>query len=131
MPGPVTSGAICRGRAATPLDFEAVFERAVGAEFWLNVSQDWQTTGDAIAADPRYGNFAALAQGRVFSPNARLNETGGNDYWESGVVQPHLVLADLIKIFHPDLLPDHGLVYYKPLPSERPPNPPLGASTGP
>ncbi|NJN31462.1 MAG: ABC transporter substrate-binding protein [Synechococcales cyanobacterium RM1_1_8] len=119
------------GPGSNPLDFEAVFERAVGAEFWLNVSQDWQTTGDAIAADPRYGNFAALAQGRVFSPNARLNETGGNDYWESGVVQPHLVLADLIKIFHPDLLPDHGLVYYKPLPSERPPDPSLGASIGP
>ena len=41
---------------------------------------------------------------------------GGGDYWESGVANPHLVLADLIKIFHPDLLPEHTLHYYRRLP---------------
>ena len=40
---------------------------------------------------------------------------GGNDYWESGAVSPHLILADLVKIFHPQLLPDHELVYYQKL----------------
>jgi iron complex transport system substrate-binding protein len=44
-----------------------------------------------------------------------LNDIGANDYWESGSVNPHLILADLITIFHPDLLPGHQLVYYKQL----------------
>ena len=51
----------------------------------------------------------------MFNNNRRTNGIGGNDYWESGITNPHLVLADLIKIFHPDLLPDHDLYYYHPL----------------
>jgi len=31
------------------------------------------------------------------------------------VTNPHLVLADLIKIFHPELLPDHELYFYQQL----------------
>lgn len=98
-----------------PLDLEAVYDRAASADFWINVSQDWFSKADVIAADPRYGKFLALQAGRVFNNNARLNPTGGNDYWEGGLINPHWVLADLIKIFHPDLLPNHDLVYYQPL----------------
>ncbi|MEM8642021.1 MAG: ABC transporter substrate-binding protein [Cyanobacteria bacterium P01_G01_bin.54] len=98
-----------------PLDFEVVYDRAATADFWVNVSQNWQTRQDAIAADPRYGEFQAWQQQQVFNNNARLNPSGGNDYWESGISHPHWILADLIKIFHPDLMPDHELVYYQPL----------------
>lgn len=98
-----------------PLDVEAVYDRAADADFWVNLDANWQTRADAIAADPRYGQFAAFQQNRVFNNNARTNGSGGNDYWESGVANPHWVLADLIAIFHPDLLPDHDLMYYQPL----------------
>jgi len=40
-----------------------------------------------------------------------MNDYGGNDYWETGSLRPDLVLADLIKILHPDLLPEHELVF--------------------
>ena len=40
---------------------------------------------------------------------------GGNDYYETAAADPDVVLADLIKILHPDLLPDHTLVYYRQL----------------
>jgi iron complex transport system substrate-binding protein len=98
-----------------PLDFEAVYDRAAEADFWVNLSQDWQTQQEALVADPRYGEFAALQQGQMFNNNARINGTGGNDYLESGIVSPQVVLADLIAIFHPELLPDHELVYYQKL----------------
>ena len=98
-----------------PLDFESVFDRAAAADIWVNVSQDWQSYGDAIATDPRYGQFDAFKQSRIFNNNARLNNFGGNDYWESGAVNPQLILADLVKIFHPELLSDHTLVYYQTL----------------
>jgi iron complex transport system substrate-binding protein len=99
-----------------PLSFEAVFARAAGADFWLNGNQDWHSLADVRAADERYGGFAAYQQKRVFVNNNRLNKTGGNDYWESGIANPDLVLSDLIKIFHPELMPNHSLVYYKRLP---------------
>ena len=40
-----------------------------------------------------------------------MNEKGGNDYWEGAVARPDLLLNDMIKICHPELLPDYELIY--------------------
>ncbi|NLF74592.1 MAG: ABC transporter substrate-binding protein [Chloroflexi bacterium] len=97
------------------LDFETVFERAADADFWVNAGGFWFSLDDALAEDERFEQFAAFQNGNVWSNNLALNEFGGNDYWEGGVANPQLVLADLIAIFHPDLLPDHEFVYYQQL----------------
>lgn len=94
------------------LSFEAVFEKAQSADFWLNVGFVG-TLADLQAMDPRYTDFAAFQNGNVWNYDARISSNGGNDYFESAVAHPELVLADLIKVFHPDLLPDHELVYYR------------------
>lgn len=99
---------------STPRDFEAVYERAADADFWLNPGQ-WNSLADGLKADERFAQFKAFQQGKVFNNNARVNNHGGNDYWESGLANPDILLADLIKIFHPKLLPDHELVYYQQL----------------
>lgn len=70
---------------------------------------------DLEAADARFAEFAAFKNGKVFNNDKRTNANFGNDYFESGVIRPQVILADLIKIFHPDLLPDHELVYYRQL----------------
>ncbi len=99
-----------------PLSFEQVYARAAQATYWLNGDQRWQTQSDVIAADPRYGDFLAWQLSNLYSPIARVNEHGGNDYWESGTANPHWVLADLVNIFHPEQLPDHDWMYYQRLP---------------
>lgn len=99
---------------SVPLAFEAVFDRAQGADFWLNQGYI-NSLAELAAADARYADFAAFQSGNVWNNNVRLNANGGNDYYESGVANPDVVLADLIKIFHPDLLPEHELVYYQQL----------------
>jgi iron complex transport system substrate-binding protein len=96
-----------------PLSFEAVFEKAVDAQVWLNGKDSWRSRADILTEDARYQEFAAFQSGEIFIPNARRNENGENDYWESGVVHPHWILADLVKLLHPELLPDHELVYYR------------------
>ena len=108
---------LCAGNSSgsTPLSFEDVFERAAKADYWLNVSQSWQTLNDVITEDSRYGDFQAVKKGNVYNNNARLNENGGNDYWETGISNPDIVLADLIKIIHPELLPNHKLFFYQKL----------------
>ena len=108
---------LCVGNSSgsTPSSFENIFERAATADYWLNVSQSWQNLQDAIREDSRYGNFQAVQKGNVYNNNARLNENGGNDYWEGGISNPELILADLIKIFHPELLPNHQLFFYQKL----------------
>ncbi|MDJ1485372.1 ABC transporter substrate-binding protein [Cytophagaceae bacterium YF14B1] len=95
-----------------PLSFEAVYPIALEAEYWLNVGFI-DTKQDILAKDKRYGDFTSFKTGKVYNYNKRTNEQGANDYWESGAVSPHLILADMIKILHPELLPDHELVYYK------------------
>lgn len=98
------------------LDFETVYDVAANADFWVNANPFWSDTNSALAEDSRYGDFAALKNGKVYNYNARMNANGGMDYFESGYANPDLVLADLIKIFHPDLMPEHTFVYYQNLP---------------
>jgi iron complex transport system substrate-binding protein len=59
--------------------------------------------------------FKALQTRQVFNREGRVNSQGGNDYFETGVMYPQKVLADLIKIFHPELVPEHNLIWYRQL----------------
>lgn len=98
-----------------PLSMENVFEVASDADIWLANTGSWSSAGDILAADERYGSLAAVERGSVYSNNAKVNEWGGNDYWETGVANPDLVLADLIQIFHPELLPEHEMIWFQQL----------------
>ncbi|RLT40787.1 MAG: ABC transporter substrate-binding protein [Chloroflexi bacterium] len=97
-----------------PVDFETVFEKAGNADFWLNPDNAfWNTPADVLQSDERYSEFAAVAAGQLYNNNAQVSANGGNAFYESGAAHPEVVLMDLVKILHPDLLPDHELVYYK------------------
>ena len=100
---------------SNPLSFEEVYRRGRSADFWLNGSQDWKQKEDIPKSDIRYRDFQAWQTGQMYSANARISPTGGNDYWQSGITSPDVVLADLVKIFHPELMPDHQLFYYQKL----------------
>ncbi|ANV89734.1 ABC transporter substrate-binding protein [Picosynechococcus sp. PCC 8807] len=100
-------------RLSLPLDFEAVLGRAKTADLWLNVNPDWQTTADIFQEDPRYELFEAVQNQQVYAANNRVAPGGGNDFWEGGTLNPDVILADVIKIAHPDQLPDHELYYYR------------------
>lgn len=97
------------------LDFESVLERAANADFWVNAGGFWFSKDDMLATDERFGEFAAVQNGNVWSNNLYLNDFGGNYYYEGGIANPHWILADLIAIFHPELLPDHEFVFYRQL----------------
>jgi len=96
----------------SPIDFEVVYERAHDAEFFINIGMVGGVE-ELLASDPRYIKFDAVKNGSMYHFDARSNEYGSLDYWQSGVVHPDVVLADLIKILHPDLIPDHELYYYR------------------
>ncbi|MCF0071150.1 ABC transporter substrate-binding protein [Dyadobacter sp. CY261] len=103
-----------KATGSLPLSFETVYPVALEADYWLNVSiGNVQTKKDVLARDIRYADFKAFKNNHIYSYNNRMNAQGANDYWESGAVNPHLVLADLIHIVHPELLPEHKLIYYK------------------
>lgn len=94
------------------LDFESVYDQAADGDYWLNLGFVF-SLADLEAADERYADFAAFQNGTTYNYDLRTNAFGGNDFFESAAANPQLVLADLIKIFHPDLVPDHDFVYYR------------------
>lgn len=101
---------------ASPFDFEVVYEAGLDADLWFPGTFGVRTLDDLIAQDERYADFTAAQNGAVYNFDARENANGGNDYFENGVANPQDVLADLIKIMHPELLPDHELIYFRQLP---------------
>lgn len=96
------------------LSYETVVEKAYQADYWLGVGTI-KSRDEMISLDPRYEYFEALQQGNVYHYGKRISPAGGYDYFESGYARPDLILADLIKIFHPELVTDHTLVYFDPL----------------
>jgi len=96
------------------LDFEMVYDDALDADVWINAF-GFDTLDDMLAADARFGDFKAFQNGSVWA-NDKRGSGFNTEYYETGVVHPHVVLQDLVKIFHPDLLPDHELYYYRQVP---------------
>ncbi len=101
-------------RDSQPISLEAVFEKAFTADFWLNPGIV-NNTGEILELDSRFQNLPALRDKKVFNNNNKINKFGGNEYYETGVVEPDVILSDIIYILHPDLLPGHNLKYYKKL----------------
>ena len=58
----------------------------------------------------------AVRTGTVWNAVLRADPKHGNDYWQTGVVRPDLVLADLSAILHPELSPNHEFTFYKKAP---------------
>ena len=97
-----------------PLKFEDVLDKSTNTDLWLlNAFGTFSDTKSVTDLDPRYGEFGALKTGQVWNNDLQVNANGGNAFFESGAANPQLVLADLIKIAHPELLPDHKFVFYR------------------
>lgn len=95
-----------------PMSLEAVCQKALDADIWLNTGIAL-SVDDIRAVDARLAGLPVISEGLVYNNNKRLNSYGGNDYWESGTVNPHILLKDIASIINPDLFPEHELVYYK------------------
>jgi iron complex transport system substrate-binding protein len=97
------------------LDLEAQLKRAGNADIWIN-GGGWANLAAMVKDEPRYGLFKAYRTGQVWVYERTQTPAGANDYWSRAVSHPDLVLADLVKIFHPDLVPQHQFQWYLQVP---------------
>ena len=100
-----------KGTGSAELSYEYVLENAHQADFWLGAA-DFKTLEEMENADPRYTHFEAFKQGNVYTYTQKMGPTGGLEYFELGYLRPDLILKDLIKILHPELLPEYSLYFY-------------------
>lgn len=100
------------GTGGIQMDFETVYAKGLEADYWINTDFA-NSRQDIIDKDERLLDLKPMKNGNIFNGNRRMARGISNDYWESGIINPQVILADLIKILHPELLPDHQLIYYK------------------
>lgn len=94
---------------SVPLNFETVLDKAQDADIWLikyNSPKD-KTYGELQAEFAPYARFHAFQTRRVYACN-----TGKVAFYEEIPYHPELLLKDLVKIFHPEVLEDHELKYF-------------------
>ena len=96
------------------LSFETVLEKAENADFWIGPAQ-FTTLKEMTDDNPNYKFFKAYKNGNVYSFSSKKGKTGGVLYYELAPNRPDLILKDLIKIMHPEVLPDYELFFFEKL----------------
>lgn len=100
------------GSGSLQLNYEYVLDQASSVPIWIGAA-DFASKTDMGTREPRYQAFAAWQAGELYTYTAKKGETGGLEYFELGYLRPDLILKDLIKILHPQLLPDYQPYFYQ------------------
>ncbi len=103
-----------KGTGSLSLNFESVFEKAEKAEYWIGASY-FTTYKEMEEANKHYMVFDAYKNKKIYSYGAKKGETGGLLYFEYGILRPDLILKDIVKITHPELLKDQPFTFFSPL----------------
>lgn len=92
------------------LDYETVYSKAYNVEFWRIMNgYVGKYSYDALkASDERYADFLAFRKKQVIYCNLEYVPL-----YENMTAIPHILLKDMIKAMHPELLPDYVPAYYK------------------
>ncbi len=102
------------GTGSLSLNLESVLEKGKNADFWIGPSQfySYQQMEEAHTV---YTQFKAFQEEKIYSFTTKKGPKGGVVYYELAPNRPDLVLKDLIKILHPEVLPDYPLYFFEPL----------------
>lgn len=97
-----------------PMGLENVYIKALTADYWINTGTA-ESLGQISSVDGRFESLPCYTKGNVYNNTGLTNKHGGNDYWESGTILPHIILNDIASILHPELFPDRELHFYRKL----------------
>ncbi len=103
-----------KGTGSIAVPFEIVLEKAQNADFWI-APGNFSSLKEMSDSNPHYKQFAAFKNKKVYSYAINKGAKGGILYFEWSSTRPDWVLKDLIKIFHPKLIPNHKLYFFQKL----------------
>jgi iron complex transport system substrate-binding protein len=95
------------------LSFENVASKSLTHDIWIN--PEVNSLNELLSRDGRYQNFIDNNSSGIFQQNAKTNDLGGNDYWETGVVRADWVLQDYAKMMHPELFENTNFTFFTPI----------------
>ena len=103
-----------KGTGSLALSFETVLDKAKDAAFWIGPGQ-FSSMAQILDKNPNYKYFKAVQDKNVYSFSSKKGKTGGVIYYELAPNRPDLVLKDILKILHPEVLPDYQLYFFEQL----------------
>jgi iron complex transport system substrate-binding protein len=103
-----------KGTGSASLPFEVILEKAQQAEFWI-APGDFSSLKQMSDSNPHYQEFESFKNKKVYSYAVNKGAKGGILYFEWSPTRPDWVLKDFIKIFHPELVPNHTLFFFQKL----------------
>jgi len=96
------------GKNNQQVDMEILIERAANVNFWGKISNEEITKQKLQDETKKLQSIEAIDEGNVFFCN-----TSTTDYFGMAVMEPQLILKDLIHVFHPEILDDPVRTYFK------------------
>lgn len=103
-----------KGKGSLSLNIENVYNKGKNADFWFSPSY-FKTLKQLEKSNNIYSKFKAFKNNKIYTYVNTQGDTGGIIYFEIAPSRPDLVLKDLIKITHPNLLKNYALTFYKKL----------------
>jgi iron complex transport system substrate-binding protein len=103
-----------KGTGSLSLSFESVLDKAQNAEIWIGCSMN-ETKDQLYNSNEHYAQFLAFKKNNVYTFAKYKGATGGMFYFELAPIRPDLVLKDIIKITHPELLPEYEMIFFSKL----------------
>lgn len=102
------------GTGSLLLNVETVIEKGQQADFWINPGI-YTSYSDLSQSNKIYTHFKPFTNKQIYSYAHLRGVTGGYKYFETAPTRPDLVLKDLIKIAHPELMRHYDFTFYKKL----------------
>jgi iron complex transport system substrate-binding protein len=103
-----------KGFGSLSLPFETILDKAQNATYWI-APGDFSSLKQMSDSNPHYAEFSSFKNKKVYSYAINKGAKGGILYFELASARPDLVLKDLIKIFHPELLPNYQPFFFQKL----------------
>lgn len=97
------------GNGSVELEYESALQQIAESDFWGLVvyEEDTFAKEDLAEMSSMYESFKSYKNGNVFVCNAAQT-----DYFGDAIMQPDVILSDLISVFHPSILPNHKAIYF-------------------
>jgi iron complex transport system substrate-binding protein len=99
------------GTGSLSLNLESVLEKGQSANYWIGPGQ-FTSLKQMQEAHSVYSEFDAFKNSNVYSYTNNKGTTGGVLYYELAPNRPDLVLKDIVKILHPNLMQDHEFSFF-------------------
>lgn len=101
-----------KGTGSLSLQFENAFIDGKNSEYWFAPGYAKNKT-DLSNKNKHYKQFTPYKANTIYTYTNTVGPTGGLLFFELGALRPDLILSDIVKICHPQFLPNYKTTFFK------------------